>query len=281
MPLYTTKYALPYPVPSDKADPPRDMKVLAERIESVFGEAFPIGTILPFGGATLPARWAWCDGTAHSSDALLAVTGSNLKPNLGGKFPVGAGTKYALNATGGAASVSLVVAQVEPGGHAHAVTVTVSNTSHTHDWPGAHLLSGYVNQDHGHVADPGNTGSYGGGGHEHGVVVREGKDPSEGNEGDQVDTHPTPQATDKQIGYTNGGGGHEHVLEIGAFWTSGINVNHAHQFDTPSYTSSGPTEEPRGSGSVGNSTAVAPSGSHENRPPYTVMRFIIKTGVIA
>lgn len=280
MPLYTKRYSLPYPVPSDKADPPRDMKALAERIELVFGTAYPIGTILPFGGFELPNYWAWCDGTAHNSDALLAVTGSNLTPNLSGKFPVGAGTKYAVGATGGAASVTLTSAQVMVGAHTHSVTLTISNTTHTHNWNGVRVLTGYVNQDHGHVADPGNAWM-GSGGHEHGVVIREGYDPQEGNDGNYVDSKPTPQDPPKQVGYTNGGGGHEHVLDIGAFWTSGKNTNHQHTFNSPLRTSGGPTTLPGVSGSVGNSTAVAPSTSHENRPNYRATRFIIKTGVLA
>jgi len=278
MPLYTTKYALPYPVPSDKADPPRDIKALADRAELVFGALLPIGTIVPFGGATIPSRWKLCDGSAHTSDALAALIGSYTLPDLRTRFPVGAGGRYAVGATGGVASVTLTADQSGAGTHAHAVTVSIGSTVHTHDWPALTVMSGWVNQNHQHIGDPGAVG-LGGGGHEHGVVVREGYDPASGNEGNQVDTHPTAQPGDKQVGYTNGGGGHEHYYDIGAFWSYGMDTNHDHWVDEPELTSGAPSNTPGTSGNVGTSTPVAASQAHENRPPYIAMRFIIKTGV--
>lgn len=57
--------------------------------------AFPIGGVILWSGsiASIPATWQLCDGT-------------NGTPNLRDRFVVGAGTNYAVGATGGANSVT-------------------------------------------------------------------------------------------------------------------------------------------------------------------------------
>jgi microcystin-dependent protein len=279
MPLYTKSYALPYPVPTDKADVPRDIKALAEKMDAMMHQLFPVGTILPYVGSTIPEGWHACDGTAHGSPELQYMLGSANTPNLVGKFLVGTGYGYVYGDTGGVASVTLTAAQAGIGAHSHTLTVTVNPSPHTHDWGGLAVLSGWINQDHAHVFDPPATGM-GGGGHEHGVIVREGYDPSTGNEGGQVDTHPSPQDPPKQVGYTNGGGGHEHTLDIGGFWTSGINANHDHYVDIPQLVSTTPSYNLQVDANISASTGVAASSSHENRPPYMAYKYMIKTGLL-
>lgn len=273
MPLNTPIYSLPYPVAADTPDVPRDLKALAEAVEAAFDIAVPVGTIVAYGGSSAPAGWHLCNGSAHESPALLAVLGSGNTPDLNGKFLVGAGAGYAAGSTGGADSVTLTAAQSGAAAHNHALTVNVGVNSHTHDLAAYSILSGNENQDHAHIADPPGTNTYGGGGHEHGVVVNEGYGDGDGN---RVDTHPTAQAGVRQVGYTNGGGGHEHYVDIGGFWTSGIGTNHNHWVDVPARTSGPPSSTPTGSGTVGAATAVAAATAHENRPPYLAVTYIIK-----
>ena len=78
----------------------------------------PIGGIIMWSGSigTIPTGWALCNG-------------SNGTPNLQDRFIVGAGSGYAVAATGGSANSTLV-------SHSHTATTsatsTVSDPGHTH-----------------------------------------------------------------------------------------------------------------------------------------------------
>ena len=76
--------------------------------------AFPVGGIILWSGsvAAIPATWQLCNGT-------------NGTPDLRDKFVVGAGSAYAVNATGGTAD-SIVVA------HTHTGTTGGQSANHTH-----------------------------------------------------------------------------------------------------------------------------------------------------
>jgi hypothetical protein len=76
--------------------------------------AFPIGGIILWSGAVsaIPATWQLCNGT-------------NGTPDLRNRFIVGAGSTYAVNATGGSAD-SVVVA------HTHTGTTGGQSVNHTH-----------------------------------------------------------------------------------------------------------------------------------------------------
>jgi microcystin-dependent protein len=89
----------------------------------------PIGGVIPYGGSDAPPGWHLCNGTAHGSEALKAVTGSDTTPDLRDKFILGAGG--AQPKTGGAATVALTVAQMP--GHAHNVWTGEANANHTHN----------------------------------------------------------------------------------------------------------------------------------------------------
>ena len=74
----------------------------------------PSGCILIWSGsiASIPSGWVLCDGT-------------NGTPNLRNRFVVGAGSTYAVAATGGSADAVVV-------SHTHGATSSVSDPGHTH-----------------------------------------------------------------------------------------------------------------------------------------------------
>ena len=77
-------------------------------------QSVPTGAILMWSGsiATIPSGWLICDGT-------------NGTPDLRSRFVVGAGSTYAVNATGGSAD-AIVVA------HTHTGTTNGQSATHTH-----------------------------------------------------------------------------------------------------------------------------------------------------
>jgi hypothetical protein len=77
--------------------------------------AIPTGGIILWSGSTgsIPATWFLCDGT-------------NGTPDLRNSFIVGAGSTYAVNATGGSADAIVVT-------HTHTATSVVTDPSHGHD----------------------------------------------------------------------------------------------------------------------------------------------------
>lgn len=80
----------------------------------------PAGSIMIWSGsaATIPVGWVLCDG-------------SNGTPNLLDRFVTGAGSTYAVGATGGVTSVTLT--QAEMPAHIHNFSGTLANAgSHTH-----------------------------------------------------------------------------------------------------------------------------------------------------
>jgi microcystin-dependent protein len=96
---------------------------LLGRVANLEGEGLPVGSIIlwAFDAASIPKGWAVCNGLGGTVD-------------LRDRFVVGAGGTYAPGATGGAASVTISVAQlpahnhpvIDPG-HVHAGGVTAAN----------------------------------------------------------------------------------------------------------------------------------------------------------
>lgn len=79
---------------------------------TVSGALVPIGGIIMWSGsiATIPSSWRLCNG-------------ANGTPNLQDRFIVGAGSGYAVAATGGSADATLV---------SHSHTPTVNDPGHVH-----------------------------------------------------------------------------------------------------------------------------------------------------
>jgi hypothetical protein len=77
----------------------------------------PTGTIVLWSGSigSIPAGWVLCNG-------------SNGTPDLRDRFVVGAGSTYAVDATGGSANAIVV-------SHTHTATSTVTDPGHTHGIP--------------------------------------------------------------------------------------------------------------------------------------------------
>jgi len=80
---------------------------------TVANAAFPVGGIILWSGsvASIPSGWALCNG-------------SNGTPDLRNRFVVGAGSTYAVNATGGSADAIVV-------SHTHTFSGTTSSTNPT------------------------------------------------------------------------------------------------------------------------------------------------------
>jgi microcystin-dependent protein len=104
------------------------------------GGIAPTGSLTMWAGAVVspPTGWLACNGANVSRStysALFAVIGTSFGigdnsttfglPNLLNRFPVGAGSTYALAATGGSANATLV-------SHTHTATSTVTDPGHTH-----------------------------------------------------------------------------------------------------------------------------------------------------
>jgi microcystin-dependent protein len=146
--------------------------VTATAVQLNAASAFPAGGIIIWSGsaAAIPSGWLLCDGT-------------NSTPNLRDRFVVGAGTTYAVAATGGAATVTLATNNLPA--HTHTVNINTgamsANASHSHELPFSTVLAGTAsheasglsngaanvsssstNTDHTHNVN-GNTGSIGSG----------------------------------------------------------------------------------------------------------------------
>ncbi|MGB8020741.1 MAG: hypothetical protein WCF04_05890 [Candidatus Nanopelagicales bacterium] len=248
--MATTSHGLIYPDASqmgEDADVPAALEDLATSadtaltgldadIATVAASAVPIGAIIAYGGVGAPTNWWICDGSLHGSPALEAVLGSPNAPDLRDRFVVGAGNTYARGDTGGAAAVTLTAAQSGLPAHAHTASAA-AEAAHTHA-----------------VNPPSTTTSSDS--HSHTLSVRDGVSTS--GDGPYVDTTPDPGGAARTL--TDSGTNtdtHSHTVDVASF-TSGAGSSHGHVV------------------TVNAATAAAATASHENRPPYYALVYIIK-----
>jgi microcystin-dependent protein len=114
--------------------------LLGDTFGSQASGTIPVGGIIMWSGtiATIPTGWSLCNGT-------------NGTPNLQDRFIVGAGSGYAVAATGGANSVALTINEMPS--HSHGGTTGNDSPNHTHN-----LNSGF---DQYYVINDGNFGGTG------------------------------------------------------------------------------------------------------------------------
>jgi hypothetical protein len=201
-------------------------------------EGVPSGIIALWSGSTasIPSGWVICDG-------------NNSTPDLRDRFIVGAGSTYAVDATGGSNTVTL--AESEMPGHTHTISGNTSTTgAHTHTLSGNTGNSG----NHTHTGSTSNTGN-----HSHNVPV--GSSAAGG-----FNTPPAPgvsasgnQGTSNTGAHShnltiNGGGDHSHTLSGNAASAG----DHSHTLSATAASTGG-------------------GGAHENRPPYYALAYIMKT----
>ena len=116
-----------------------DLKTVSDTSTTAFTYRVPAGGIIMWSGAVvaIPSGWVICDG-------------ANGTPDLRNRFVVGAGDTYAVDATGGAATVTLDATQIpahshtadgdltaaSAGAHTHTVSGSTNTTgSHRHSQP--------------------------------------------------------------------------------------------------------------------------------------------------
>jgi len=94
-------------------------------VQSIAGTSFPSGGIIMWNGSvgSIPAGWVLCNGSSGT-------------PDLRSRFVVGAGSTYAVGATGGSADATLV-------SHDHTFSGTTGSVGdHNHSMPGSSTGSG-------------------------------------------------------------------------------------------------------------------------------------------
>lgn len=205
--------------------------------------AIPSGVILLWSGsvATIPSGWALCNG-------------SNGTPDLRNRFVVGAGSTYSVADTGGSDSVTLTSSQIPS--HTHTVTTTGSTSSenaHSHTFSGtsggmsANATHNHTLNDSGHTHDltlDATTGS-----------------PTYGSAAYSALNQAVVSRTATTAGAVTG------------ITLDSTSVEHTHSYSGTTSTASAHTHTLTLS-----STASSTGGgsSHENRPPYYALAYIMR-----
>lgn len=234
----------------------------------------PKGGIILWSGAiaNIPAGWALCNG-------------SNGTPDLRNRFVVGAGSTYAVGDTGGADSVTLTAAQMPT--HNHTAT-TASAGGHNHGGTNSggahtHTASSGDAGGHSHTATTSSAGAHthsgtasSAGSHTHSIDSRAGELTGSFNTG-RMGTVSLGGVTTAAAGAhthslsINSNGAHTHTLTTStqADHSHSVTVNsggaHTHAIDTDGAHTHAMTVGNAGSGN-----------SHENRPPYYALAYIMK-----
>lgn len=241
----------------------------------------PAGVIVLWSGsiASIPTGWYLCNG-------------SNSTPDLRDKFVVGAGSTYAVGATGGSATTTLIEANLPS--HTHSIsasgTTSTADLSHTHSLSASgttsvqsnghtHTFSGTTSgqsNTHTHtasVSDPGhyhasykNAAPNGGGA---GICMA-------GIGAGNAPGYDTTSAV-TNISVTNGNASADHTHTYSGT-TSDISASHTHTV-TVTGTSGAMSANATHSHTVtvtGTSGATGSGTSFSNLPPYYALAYIMK-----
>lgn len=221
------------------------------QVNALLSNAVPTGVITMWSGSTsaIPSGWALCNG-------------SNGTPDLRDRFIVGAGSSYAVGDTGGANSVTLTSAQMPA--HNHSVTV---NSGGAH----SHTASTGSAGSHSHSGSASSAGA-----HTHSLAYRIWNNTGVTNprytihQADPKLQGTSPTGTNGHISWATASGNYYRANSAGAHTHSlSINSNGAHTH-TVSVASGGAHTHTASSANTGGGE------SHENRPPYYALAYIMK-----
>jgi microcystin-dependent protein len=213
-------------------------------VTAALAALIPTGVITLWSGsiATIPTGWLLCNGSSGT-------------PDLRDRFVVGAGTTYAVGATGGANTVTLDATMIPSHTHSISASGTTGGQSANHSHSGT--TNGMdSNNTHSHgVSDPT---------HSHGP----------GN-GDAIMNHVsvtgpwfTGSGTDNQYSLSGTTAAASTGISINT-----VDINHGHTFGT-----GGVSADHNHSVTVtGTSGALGGGLAHENRPPYYALAYIMKS----
>lgn len=250
-------------------DHPSGSKVISGPLSQIIEDlhdrvdaAVPTGAIMMWSGsvASIPGGFALCDG-------------ANGTPDLRNRFIVGAGSTYNPDDTGGASNVALNTAQLP--GHTHG-SGNLAGGGHTHG--SGNLNSGNSGISHSHGSGNYNTGNttVSGGGHVHDINVRRPDSNSTQNHGhsatsDYLSSGVTQVSSSVEV--TSGpvySSNHSHGNHSHNFGGTSSASNPSHSHNVGGNTNSS------GSTVSGSTSSTGSGSSHENKPPYYALAFIMK-----
>lgn len=205
--------------------------------------AVPAGIITLWSGAiaSVPIGWSLCNGASGT-------------PDLRDRFVVGAGTTYAVGATGGANTVTLDATMIPA--HTHSLTAsgtTAASGDHTHTFSGTSSGQSATHSHTAIVSDPGHTHAV-----PNAAFFNTGTPLAASSGGSNLGINNSTNSATTGITVSNGNASADHTHTYSGT-TSAISTTHTH---TVSVTGT--------SGSIGGGLA------HENRPPYYALAWIMK-----
>lgn len=103
-----------------------------DNLYGIIGAAPPAATPIPTGGILL-----WSGSIGSIPAGYVLCNGNNGTPDLRDRFIVGAGSTYAVDATGGSADAIVV-------SHTHTATSVVTDPGHSHNAQGGNFNFGYA-----------------------------------------------------------------------------------------------------------------------------------------
>lgn len=212
----------------------------------------PKGLISMWSGAinNIPAGWVLCNG-------------ANATPDLRNRFIVGAGSTYNIGVKGGVDKVTLTESQMPS--HSHSGSTSFVG-AHTHtgstNTTGNHSHSGSTttNGNHSHTGSTNTTGNHRHSGAASGEIKSDGKPKYRSGYGQ---------------GYTEYAGNHSHTV------TTNATGSHSHTVTTSASGNHSHTVTTNLSGAHSHTVSTnntGGGGSHENRPPYYALAFIMYKG---